>query len=177
MVLTSFYQPVKTGLVFTSLLIWKSVKRSSSAPDNPLIEICPTCIKTKYIFHIRYQIKRAQVTTGHVTCDIESEVNLFLDRHGETSLAPGSSVSFPPEWGDSLGLCVEKQSLFPIEVSITQERAPGPCEGHHGKRHWDGDVDSNLRSEDGVYIIHLDSRYWTTECVRPSVLLHFCYSF
>ena len=38
-------------------------------------------------------------------------------------------------------------TLFPIEVSVTQEGAPGPGEGHHGKGNWYGNVDADLHTD------------------------------
>lgn len=35
--------------------------------------------------------------------------------------------------------------LLPIEVGVSSEGTSGAGEGEHGKRHWDGNIDSNLQ--------------------------------
>ena len=50
-----------------------------------------------------------------------------------------------------LGLCVEADALLAVEVGVAEERAAGSREGHHGKRHGDGHVHSDLQeSEVGI---------------------------
>ena len=44
-----------------------------------------------------------------------------------------------------LGLCVEADALLAVEVGVAEERAAGSREGHHGKRHGDGHVHSDLQ--------------------------------
>ncbi|KNC31680.1 hypothetical protein FF38_10339, partial [Lucilia cuprina] len=78
-----------------------------------------------------------------------SFLNLLHGGHGYSSLGMGN-ISFTPQLGDSLGLSIELNTLFAIEMMITTERAASTGEGEHGQGYRDGYINTYLTNIDFV---------------------------
>lgn len=59
-----------------------------------------------------------------------SSKDLFLNGHSCGDLS-ACSIIFPPKRGNRLGFSVEVDTLFAIEMTISQKGSSGTREGHH----------------------------------------------
>ena len=68
---------------------------------------------------------------------------LFLHWHCSGAVRVGR-IHFPPEWSDCFSLSIEMQTLFSVEMWISEEGTSGSTEGHDRERDGDGNIYSNL---------------------------------